>query len=124
MTSSNDAPKKFRPERPIHLSRENTTCKTLDELTLAVEKLRSEGWLCKVDEKIRPLHVCFNDVREFEEFKECAKHLGITLRSPLEKSTDFAPEDFEVPVDGQTIAGAEVHSTEEDSHGRVHIQSE
>ncbi len=43
--TQNDS-KKFRPERPIYLNKENTGLKTEVEIELKVEELRSRGWLC------------------------------------------------------------------------------
>lgn len=118
-----DKPLKFRPERPIILSLDNTGYKTADELELAVEQLRGKHWLCKVKgekESIRPLHMSFNDVKEFSEFKKHAKDLGIKLKEPTIKPDDLEAEEVDLPV-VDSVPDANLTDTYEGTDGKVHI---
>lgn len=122
MGKKKDAPKKFRPERPIYLSLENTGFKTEDELIVGIEKLRDEGWLVtKLPAKAspRPFHMSFNDENTFAEFKEDCQALGVDLKSKVISEDDF---DAMVAADkaGVTIPGAEDKDTYEDVDGNVH----
>lgn len=118
-----EKPLKFRPERPIILSRENTSYKTDDELELAVEQLRDKHWLCKVcgpKEVIRPLHMSFDDVRQFTEFKRVAKDLGIKLKEPVIKSDEIeAAEPVDLPVHDSVPDAADT-DTYEGTDGKKH----
>lgn len=117
-----DAPKKFRPERPIYLSLENTGFKHEDDLILGIEKLRDEGWLvCKLPEKARtrPFHMSFNTENDFQEFKSDASALGIQLKSPVIKDDDFEAIVAE-EKNASAIVGAEDKDTYEDPDGKVH----
>lgn len=120
-----EAPKKFRPERPIYLGLQNTGFKTEDELEVAIEQLRSEGWLCtKLPEKAspRPFHMSFNTENDFQEFKGDCQALGISLKSKVISEDDFeamVAADKASPV----IPGAEDKDTYEDPEGNVHSNS-
>jgi hypothetical protein len=119
---------KFRPERPIVLSTENTGFRTEDELAEAVEKLRTAGWLAtttnphagKPGAKLRPLHMSFNDVREFQEFKKECSDFGIKLKEPLVKPEDLDEMEAEDTA-GQVVPGADAKESYEDTSGKIHI---
>lgn len=120
--SSNDKPLKFRPERPILLSKENTGYKTDDALEIGVESLRARRWLCRVcgpKESIRPLHMSFNDVKEFSEFKRDCKDLGVVLKEPTIKSEDIDQDPVDLPA--QSVQGADEKETYEGTDGKTHI---
>jgi len=113
------APKRFRPERPIFLSRDNTGYKSDAEVLLAIEKLRDRGWLCCFSaEKIKPFHLSFNIDSEFQEFKKDAKTLGIALVSP--PITQEMIDDLE--MESNTIIKPEPNKSSEDPHGKIHIE--
>lgn len=117
-----EAPKKFRPERPIYLSLDNTNFKSSDELEVGIEKLRDEGWLCtKLPEKSkpRPFHMSFNDDNTYQEFKSDASALGINLKSAVIKDDDFE-ELVAAETEGQVIQGAEDKDTYEGTDAKVH----
>lgn len=119
MSNEGEVLPKFRPERPVHLSTENTGFKTQAEVILAVEKLRRKGWLCRADDSIRPLAHCFNIEAEFQEFKKCASDLGVTLKSPIIHADDIADFDAKT-TKGLIIPGAEDHETVDDPSGKRH----
>lgn len=114
-----DAPlKRFRPERPICLSRVNTGLKTDDQVEELVEKLRDRGWLCvlkSADIKLKSAHLSFNDVeKEFQAFKKDLASLGITLTGPV-VSLDEAEELDE--AEAAANSPAEPNATHETSDG-------
>lgn len=119
MSSSNQAPKKFRPERPVILNLENTGFKTEDQVIYAVEQLREKGWLCTYNEKVRPLHMSFNDEKEFSKFKKDCDILKIELKKPPLKIDDFEAQLAE--DDKNVILPPEPKESFEDPSGKVHI---
>lgn len=107
------APKVFRPERPIYLNEENTGFKTRDQVIVAIEELRDLNWLCAYNENTRPLHMSFNNVKEFAEFKKDCSKLSIKLKEPVIKEL----EDIEKP-----IIEPESNTSYEDPSGKIHIE--
>lgn len=114
-----EAPKKFRPERPIYLNEQNTGFKTKIEVIHAIEQLRDKGFLCCYGEKSRPFHMSFNDEKEFQEFKKTCGNLKIKLESPVIKAEDI--EELETE-ELETNVQAESTSSYEDPQGKVHIE--
>lgn len=80
---------RFKPERPIYLNKDNTGYKTEEQVIFAIEQLRDKGWLCAYSELSRPFHMSFNSEKEFQEFKKCAKDLGITLKATIIKQDEL-----------------------------------
>lgn len=117
MSNENQALPKFKPERPIYLSTENTGFKTKEQVIEAVYKLRELHWLCSYGENIRPFHMSFNDEKQFAEFKKDANSLGITLKSPVQKMEDF--DDFDTP-----IIPAEPNETSQSPEGAIEVVTE
>lgn len=119
MSKSNSAPNKFRPERPILLNTENTGFKTEVEVVHAIEQLRDRGWLCTYSEKLRPLHMSFNDEKELAQFKKDCDILKISLKKPPLKIDDFEAQLAE--DDKNVILPPEPKESFEDPSGNVHI---
>lgn len=112
--------RKFKPERPISLSRNNTKYKTEDEVIYAVEQLRSKDWLCVYSpDSIKPIFLSFNDEKLLGQFKKDCEILGIELIQPTIQSEDFeeliALEEKKITE----VPGAEDKDTYEDSSGKV-----
>ena len=108
--------KRFRPERPIYLSENNTGYKTQDEVIFAVEQLRDLGWLCAYNENHKPFHMSFNDELEFQQFKNDCQQLSITLKSPLIKQEDLETILYN---EKQTNIEPEAEETEETKTGGI-----
>lgn len=117
MARTQSTPKKFRPERPIYLNEQNTSCKSKIEAIYAIEQLRGSGWLCCYSETSAPLHMSFNDMSEYNEFKQSCTKLKITLRESLIKTDDDVPLIVDTPI----IPPEPVESYE-DSLGKLHIE--
>lgn len=126
MAKKKDAPKKFRPERPIYLSLENTGFSNDEDLILGIEKLRDEGWLVtKIGEKQkpRPFHMSFNTENDFQEFKSDCAALGIQLKSPIIKEDDFEAL-MSADKKAELVPGADDKDTYEDADGNLHENSD
>jgi hypothetical protein len=109
---------KFRPNRPIFVNENNLGVKTKIEALHAIEKLRSEGWLCTYNENIRPFHLSFDDESELAKFKATASKLKIQLVSQLIKPDSI--DDFS-SLDKPALIAPEAKSTHEDVNGRLKI---
>lgn len=110
--------KRFKPERPIYLHESNTGLKTKDEVLFAIQRLRDhpiQPWLCTYNENIRPLHMSFNNEKEFQEFKKHCKELSIPLKSPVLKDEEFSISD------DISLVPEEPKSDYEGTDGRVRI---
>lgn len=107
---------RFKPERPIYLHESNTGFKTKDQVIVAVEELRELGWLACYNEKIRPIHMSFNDVREFTQFKKACGDLGVKLKEPIVK-----PDELEELMIDEPIVPVEPKSDYEDPSGKIHL---
>jgi len=117
--SKDTLPKRFRPERPIYLSKHNTGFKSEAEVLLGVERLRDRGWLCCYSaEKIKPIHLSFNDTAEFSEFKKDCSALSIKLVAPPITQEMIQDLDFESNV----IIKPESNKSVEDPSGKIHIE--
>ncbi len=104
---------RYRPEEPLYLNQHNTDAKTETVALYYVEQLRSLGWLCVYKaETVRPLHLSFLDMSEFEQFKRDCNKLKIVLKSPTIKAD-------EIPQLDNTIIPAESSSTYEDVLGNI-----
>lgn len=105
---------RYRPERPIYLNEQNTDSKNKTIALYNVEQLRSLGWLCCYSEQVRPLHLSFNDEREFQEFKRDCATLKIKLKSPV-----IVPDE---PFIDTPIIAPEPTESYEDPLGKLHIE--
>lgn len=103
---------RYRPEEPLYINQHNTDAKTPTIALYYVEQLRSLGWLCVYNETVRPLHLSFMDMTEFEQFKRDCARLKIILKSPTIKAD-------EIPALDNTIIPAESSSTYEDVLGNI-----
>lgn len=117
MSNQNPIQQKFKPERPIILHESNTGYKTRDQVIYAIEQLREKGWLCTYSEKIRPIHMSFNDVREFTAFKKTCSDLGVKLKEPTIKADEMDDIMTEDP-----IIAPEPNSDYEAPDGKIHIE--
>lgn len=117
MARANSIPKKFRPERPIYLNEQNTSCKSKIETIYCIEQLRALGWLCCYSEASAPLHMAFNSMDEYSEFKQSCAKLKITLREALIKPDDDIPLIVDTP-----IIPPEPIGSYEDVLGKLHIE--